>query len=128
MRNVEEGIGPEESCLERHPQEVLSQVMGSKECKIAVVKSNICGYYFPSREIIEVVLRVLVERCEKVYFGDTPSTLYSMEKRIKELNLDELDKMSDRLFVGNLMRAVRVRRLRFRRDLDIRGIQYPALF
>ncbi|OYT64964.1 hypothetical protein B6U74_04465 [Candidatus Bathyarchaeota archaeon ex4484_205] len=86
-------------------QETLSQVVGNGECKIAVVKSNICGYYFPSREVIEVVLRFLVERCGEVYFGDTPSTLYNVEKRIRDLGLDKLNVRSDRLFVGNLMKV-----------------------
>lgn len=76
--------------LERLQGEVENLCKLPAPCRLAVVKSNICGYYPPSTAILSQVLDYLSERCAEVYIGDTPSTIHDVEPRLGKLGLRKL--------------------------------------
>jgi len=66
-------------------EEVLRSYLHPAE--VAVVKSNICGFYPPDRRLLSAVLREASKMAKKVYLGDTASTMYRVEGRLEELSL-----------------------------------------
>ncbi len=58
--------------------------------EVAVVKSNICGFYPPDKRLLSAILRAAGKTAKKVYVGDTASTIHRVESRLRELGLYRL--------------------------------------
>jgi len=69
---------------------ILASLLKTEKYHLALVKSNICGFYPPSLPLLKIILETLSKRFEKVYLGDTPSTLYSVQSRLESLGLTSL--------------------------------------
>lgn len=64
--------------------------------EVAVVKSNICGFYPPDNELLGAILSVVGGHAKKVYLGDTASTMYRVEGRLEKLGLYEVAEKAGR--------------------------------
>lgn len=86
--------------------DLLEKVAPSPKLEVVVVKSNVCGYYPPSRELLKAVLSWAAAKSSIAYVGDTPSTMYNVKERLVQLGLFKLATE-----IGSNVRAVDLMRV-----------------
>lgn len=61
-----------------------------EECKLVLIKPNICGLYHPSLELLSAIIRYLGVHAGEVVIGETKSMVHDPKSRFKELGISNL--------------------------------------
>lgn len=95
---------------------------------VIVVKSNICGFYPPSKELLGRVLAVASRRGEAVYLGDTASTIHSVENRLKKLGLYQLaDKTGENVRAVDFMSVSKTVKIEVPKPHALKSYPFPRV-
>ena len=100
----------------------------NKRFNVVLVKSNICGFYPPREEILEVVLLKASKVAKEVYLGDTRSTMYSVENRLRELGLYNLvERIGDNVKAVDFMKISETVKVEVPKPHALKKYPFPSI-
>ncbi len=83
----------------------LSSMAGFKteKCRLALIKPNACGLYYPSVRLLSAAIRLMRECADEIVVGEAESMVHSPEQQFRKLGITELvAKFGERVRTVNL--------------------------
>ncbi len=71
---------------------------------LVMVKSNICGIYYPDSQLIEGTLKFFEPRAKRIIIGETNSTVRTPEEQFRRLGILNVSKRFGKVDAMNLMK------------------------
>ncbi len=62
----------------------------NKKCRLALIKPNVCGLYYPSIELLSVTINLLRGYVDEILVGESESMMHSPEQQFRKLGITQL--------------------------------------
>jgi len=61
-----------------------------KKCRLALIKPNVCGLYYPSLELLSATISLLYDYADEILVGECESMVLSPEPQFEKLRITQL--------------------------------------